>query len=168
MILSVICHPWYKQVIKWSLVTIYTYLFDAKYKFQFAYKWLSFACICHTYLAYIITKKMVVLQRKKRRNRATLIESTSCRITIPMSPILSPLPRKKEDRKDLTKEKKGKERERNEKCRGECWGWSFFFQVKKHSSLYREPSSIWYLIIVHFRVCYDHWIKEVKTHFLQP
>ena len=23
-------------------------------------------------------------------------------------------------------------------------------------------------LIVHFRVHYDHWIKEVKTHFLQP
>ena len=24
------------------------------------------------------------------------------------------------------------------------------------------------LLIVHFRVRYDRWIKEVKTHFLQP
>ena len=27
---------------------------------------------------------------------------------------------------------------------------------------------IFILRIVHFRVRYDRWIKEVKTHFLQP
>ena len=36
------------------LVTIYTFLFDTKCKFQFAYKRLSFASLSHTYVAYIM------------------------------------------------------------------------------------------------------------------
>ena len=39
-----------------------------------------------------------------------------------------------------------------------------------HPSLLALIGFICYQIlkIVHFRVGYDRWIKEVKTHFLQP
>jgi len=42
----------------------------------------------------------------------------------------TPLPPKRKDRKDFTKEKKRKERKRKEKCDGERGGWSFFFRVR--------------------------------------
>ena len=65
--------------------------------------------------------------------------------TIPMR--LTPLPPKRKDRKDFTKkrkEKKGKEK----KNVTVNVGLVFLLSGKKHWSLYKEPSSVWYLIIV--------------------
>ena len=108
------------------LVTIYTFLFDAKCIFQFAYKWLSFASLRHTYVAYIITKKRVVLRFLRDQ---------------------PPFPQKEKIEKILQKkrkEKKGKEK----KNVTVNVGLVFLLSGKKHWSLYKEPYSVWYLIIV--------------------
>ena len=61
----------------------------------------------------------------------------------------TPLPPKRKDRKDFTKEKKRKEKKGKEKKNVTVnVGLVFLLSGKKHWSLYKEPSSVWYLIIV--------------------